>query len=141
MPLKKLPLETVNGWSRSTLMQTLAIECLEIGDDFLVARMPVDARTHQPMGLLHGGASMALIESIGSMASSLLLDLDHEQPVGVEINANHVRAVTSGYVRGTGKLVHGGKRTHLWQVDIHEEATGKLVCTGRLTVMVVPKAG
>lgn len=141
MPLKKLPLETVNSWSRSTLMQTLAIECLEIGDDFLVARMPVDARTHQPMGLLHGGASMALIESIGSMASSLLLDLDHEQPVGVEINANHVRAVTSGYVRGTGKLVHGGKRTHLWQVDIHEEATGKLVCTGRLTVMVVPKAG
>lgn len=141
MPLKKLPLETVNGWSRNTLMQTLAIECLEIGDDFLVARMPVDARTHQPMGLLHGGASMALIESIGSMASSLLLDLDCEQPVGVEINANHVRAVTSGYVRGTGKLVHGGKRTHLWQVDIHEEATGKLVCTGRLTVMVVPKAG
>ena len=141
MPLKKLPLETVNGSSRNTLMQTLAIECLEIGDDFLVARMPVDARTHQPMGLLHGGASMALIESIGSMASSLLLDLDREQPVGLEINANHVRAVTSGYVRGTGKLVHGGKRTHLWQVDIHEEATGKLVCTGRLTVMVVPKAG
>ena len=141
MPLKKLPLETVNGWSRNTLMQTLVIECLEIGDDFLVARMPVDARTHQPMGLLHGGASMALIESIGSMASSLLLDLDREQPVGLEINANHVRAVTSGYVRGTGKLVHGGKRTHLWQVDIHEEVTGKLVCTGRLTVMVVPKAG
>jgi 1,4-dihydroxy-2-naphthoyl-CoA hydrolase len=141
MPLKQLPIETVNGWSRNTLMQTLGIECLEIGSDFLVARMPVDARTHQPMGLLHGGASMALIESIGSMASSLLLDLDHEQPVGVEINANHVRAVTSGYVRGTGKLVHGGKRTHLWQVDIHEEATGKLVCTGRLTVMVVPKAG
>lgn len=141
MPLKKLPLEIVNGWSRNTLMQALAIECLEIGDDFLVARMPVDARTHQPMGLLHGGASMALIESIGSMASSLLLDLDREQPVGVEINANHVRAVTSGYVRGTGKLVHGGKRTHLWQVDIHDEATGKLVCTGRLTVMVVPKTG
>ena len=103
--------------------------------------MPVDARTHQPMGLLHGGASMALIESIGSMGSSLLLDLEREQPVGVEINANHVRAVTQGHVRGTGKLVHGGKRTHLWQVGIHDEATGKLVCTGRLTVMVVPKSG
>ena len=140
MTLKQLPIETVNGWSRNTLMQTLGIECLEIGSDFLVARMPVDARTHQPMGLLHGGASMALIESIGSMGSSLLLDLEREQPVGVEINANHVRAVTKGHVRGTGKLVHGGKRTHLWQVDIHDEATGKLVCTGRLTVMVVPKS-
>jgi 1,4-dihydroxy-2-naphthoyl-CoA hydrolase len=141
MTLKQLPIETVNGWSRNTLMQTLAIECVEIGNDYLVARMPVDARTHQPMGLLHGGASMALIESIGSMGSCLLLDLDREQPVGVEINANHVRAVTEGFVLGTGKLVHGGKRTHLWQVDIHDEATGKLVCTGRLTVMVVPKSG
>jgi 1,4-dihydroxy-2-naphthoyl-CoA hydrolase len=141
MTLKQLPIEIVNGWSRNTLMQTLGIECLEIGRDYLVARMPVDARTHQPMGLLHGGASMALIESIGSMGSSLLLDLAREQPVGVEINANHVRAVTQGHVRGTGKLVHGGKRTHLWQVDIHDEATGKLVCTGRLTVMVVPKSG
>ena len=141
MALKNLPLETVNGWSRNTLMQTLAIECIEIGSDYLVARMPVDARTHQPAGLLHGGASMALIESIGSMGSGLLLDDSREMPVGIEINANHVRAVTAGHVLGTGKLVHAGKRTHLWQVDIHDEATGKLVCTGRLTVMVVPKAG
>lgn len=141
MPLKRLPLDTINGWSRNTLMQTLDIVCVELGEEHLVARMPVDARTHQPMGLLHGGASMALIESIGSMGSCLLLDLEREQPVGVEINANHVRAVTQGFVRGTGKLVHAGKRTHLWQVDIHEEATGKLVCTGRLTVMVVPKTG
>lgn len=141
MPLKRLPLDTINGWSRNTLMQTLDIVCVELGEEHLVARMPVDARTHQPMGLLHGGASMALIESIGSMGSCLLLDLEREQPVGVEINANHVRAVTQGFVRGTGKLVHAGKRTHLWQVDIHDEATGKLVCTGRLTVMVVPKTG
>ncbi len=141
MPLKRLPLDTINGWSRNTLMQTLDIVCVELGDEHLVARMPVDARTHQPMGLLHGGASMALIESIGSMGSCLLLDLEREQPVGVEINANHVRAVTQGFVRGTGKLVHAGKRTHLWQVDIHDEATGKLVCTGRLTVMVVPAGG
>ncbi len=141
MPLKRLPLDTINGWSRNTLMQTLDIVCVELGDEHLVARMPVDARTHQPMGLLHGGASMALIESIGSMGSCLLLDLEREQPVGVEINANHVRAVTQGFARGTGKLVHAGKRTHLWQVDIHDEATGKLVCTGRLTVMVVPKTG
>ena len=141
MPLNALPLDAINAWSRNTLMQTLDIVCVQLGDDYLVARMPVDARTHQPMGLLHGGASMALIESIGSMGSCLLLDLAREQPVGVEINANHVRAVTEGHVRGTGKLVHAGKRTHLWQVDIHEEATGKLVCTGRLTIMVVPKGG
>lgn len=139
MALQQLPLSVINGWSRNTLMQTLGIECIELGTDYLVARMPVDARTHQPMGLLHGGASMALIESIGSMGSCLLLDLAKEQPVGIEINANHVRAVTSGFVLGTGKLVHGGKRTHLWQVDITEQATGKLVCTGRITVMVVAK--
>lgn len=141
MQLQKRSLETINGWSRNTLMQTLGIECVEIGADYLVARMPVDARTHQPAGLLHGGASMALIESIGSMGSGLLLDGTPDMPVGIEINANHVRGVTSGHVLGKGKLVHAGKRTHLWQVDITEQATGKLVCTGRLTVMVVPKAG
>lgn len=141
MQLQKRSLETINGWSRNTLMQTLGIECVEIGADYLVARMPVDARTHQPVGLLHGGASMALIESIGSMGSGLLLDGTSDMPVGIEINANHVRGVTSGHVLGKGKLVHAGKRTHLWQVDITEETTGKLVCTGRLTVMVVPKAG
>ena len=141
MQLQKRSLETINGWSRNTLMQTLGIECVEIGADYLVARMPVDARTHQPVGLLHGGASMALIESIGSMGSGLLLDGTPDMPVGIEINANHVRGVTSGHVLGKGKLVHAGKRTHLWQVDITEQATGKLVCTGRLTVMVVPKAG
>ncbi len=141
MQLQKRSLETINGWSRNTLMQTLGIECVEIGADYLVARMPVDARTHQPAGLLHGGASMALIESIGSMGSGLLLDGTSDMPVGIEINANHVRGVTSGHVLGKGKLVHAGKRTHLWQVDITEETTGKLVCTGRLTVMVVPKAG
>jgi 1,4-dihydroxy-2-naphthoyl-CoA hydrolase len=141
LQLQKRSLETINGWSRNTLMQTLGIECVEIGADYLVARMPVDARTHQPVGLLHGGASMALIESIGSMGSGLLLDGTPDMPVGIEINANHVRGVTSGHVLGKGKLVHAGKRTHLWQVDITEQATGKLVCTGRLTVMVVPKAG
>lgn len=140
MYLKQVPLDVINGWNRNTLMQTLAIECIELGDDFIVARMPVDQRTRQPAGLLHGGASMALIESIGSMGSGLLIDPETEQPVGIEINANHVRAVTDGFVRGTGTLVHAGRRTHLWQVDIIEEATGKLVCTGRLTVMVVPKA-
>lgn len=139
MSLRQLPLTEINAWNKGTLMEHLGIECVELGEDFLVARMPVDHRTHQPAGLLHGGANAALIESIGSMGSSLLLDLDKEQPVGIEINANHVNSVTSGTVRGVGKIVHAGKRTHLWQVDIYEENTGKLLCTGRLTVMVIAK--
>lgn len=139
--LRQLPIQDINAWSRNTLMQALAIECIELGDDFIVARMPVDDRTRQPAGLLHGGATMALIESIGSMGSMLLLDNARERPVGIEINANHVRAVSEGHVLGTGKLVHAGKRTHIWQVDVHEQGSGKLVSTGRLTVMVVAVSG
>lgn len=139
--LRQLPIQDINAWSRNTLMQALSIECVGLGDDFIVARMPVDDRTRQPAGLLHGGATMALIESIGSMGSMLLLDTAHERPVGIEINANHVRAVVDGHVLGTGKLVHAGKRSHVWQVDVHEEGSGKLVSTGRLTVMVVAGSG
>jgi 1,4-dihydroxy-2-naphthoyl-CoA hydrolase len=102
--------------------------------------MPVDHRTHQPMGLLHGGASAALIESIGSMGSTLLLDLEKEYPVGLEVNANHVGGIKSGSVKAIGKIVHAGKRTHLWQVDIFDEMTSKLICTGRLTIMVVQRS-
>jgi 1,4-dihydroxy-2-naphthoyl-CoA hydrolase len=120
-------------------MEALGIECIEIGNDYVISRMPVDHRTHQPMGLLHGGASMALIESIGSMGSTLLIDLEKEAPVGLEINANHVSGVRSGFVKAIGKIVHAGKSTHIWQVDIFNEETNKLVCTGRLTVMIVPK--
>lgn len=119
-------------------MEQLGIECVELGDDYMVATMPVDHRTHQPMGLLHGGASAALIESIGSMGSTLLIDLKKEAPVGIEINANHLGGVKSGLVKAIGKIVHAGKRTHVWQVDITDEANGKLVCTGRLTIMIVP---
>jgi 1,4-dihydroxy-2-naphthoyl-CoA hydrolase len=137
--LKKIDLELINSMSRNTLMETLEMKCIEVGDDYVIATMPVDHRTHQPMGLLHGGASAALIESIGSMGSSLVLDLTKEVPVGVEINANHVGGLKSGSVKGIGKIVHAGKRTHVWQVDIYDEATDKLVCTGRLTVMVVPR--
>lgn len=120
-------------------MEQLGIQCVEIGDDYIVSTMPVDHRTHQPMGLLHGGASAALIESIGSMGSTLLLDLEKEAPVGLEVNANHIGSVRSGSVRAVGKIVHAGKRTHLWQVDIFDESTDKLICTGRLTIMVIPR--
>ncbi len=136
--LKSVPLEQLNAFSKNTLMGQLGIECVELGDDYVVATMPVDHRTHQPMGLLHGGASAALIESIGSMGSTLLLDLKKEAPVGIEINANHVGGVRSGSVKAIGKIVHAGKRTHLWQVDIFDETTNALICTGRLTIMVVP---
>jgi len=125
--------------NKNTLMEVLGIECVEIGKDYVISRMPVDHRTHQPMGLLHGGASMALIESIGSMGSTLLIDLEKEAPVGLEINANHVSSVRSGFVKAIGKIIHAGKSTHLWQVDVFDEKTDKLVCTGRLTVMIIQK--
>ena len=120
-------------------MGHLGIECVEVGDDYVIATMPVDHRTHQPMGLLHGGASAALIESIGSMGSTLLLDVTKEVPVGVEVNAKHLGGMKTGTVRAVGKIVHAGARTHVWQVDLKDELTGHLVCTGRLTVMIVPR--
>lgn len=125
--------------NRNTMMELLDIQCVEVGEDYVVATMPVDHRTHQPMGLLHGGASAVLIESIGSIGSALLCDLQNEFPVGLEINANHIGGVKSGLVKAIGKIVHAGKRTHVWQVDIFSVDTEKLICTGRLTVMVVQK--
>lgn len=139
MDFSQFSLDTMNRMSKNTLMQTLDITFTEAGEDYIVATMPVDHRTHQPMGLLHGGASAALIETIGSLGSALLCDLSKEHPVGVEVNANHVGGVKSGLVKGIGKLVHGGKRSHVWQVDIFSEETQKLICTGRLTVLIVAK--
>jgi 1,4-dihydroxy-2-naphthoyl-CoA hydrolase len=139
MELKQVSIDLINQMNRNTLMEQLGIECIELGKDYVVSRMPVDHRTQQPMGLLHGGASAALIESIGSMGSTLLIDLDKQQPVGLEINCNHIGGVRSGYVIATGKIVHAGKRTHLWQVDIREDGTDRLICTGRLTVMIIDK--
>jgi 1,4-dihydroxy-2-naphthoyl-CoA hydrolase len=132
-------LNSINGLNRNTMMEVLDIQFTEIGDDFIVATMPVDKRTHQPMGLLHGGASAALIESIGSLGSALLCDVSKEYPVGLEINANHIGGIKSGIVKATAKIVHAGRRTHVWQVDIIDDATQKLLCTGRLTVMIVQK--
>lgn len=135
--LKQVPLELINSMNKNTLMDQLGIECIELGENYVISRMPVDKRTHQPMGLLHGGASAALIESIGSMGSTLLLDITKQHPVGIEINANHIGGIRSGHVIAKGKIVHAGKKTHLWQVDITEEGTNKLVCSGRLTVMII----
>ena len=139
MQLRKVSLEEVNAFNTNTLMEQLGIKCVEIGDNYVVATMPVDHRTHQPMGLLHGGASAALIESIGSMGSTLLIDLSKEVPVGLEVNANHVSGIKEGFVRAVGKVVHAGKKTHLWQVDIFDGTTERLICTGRLTVMIIER--
>lgn len=129
-------LNEVNAFNANTLLSHLDMKCVELGTDYLVFTMPVDNRTHQPMGLLHGGASAALIESVGSLGSALLCDLKKEYPVGLEINANHLRSVKSGSVKAIGRLLHKGRKTHVWSVEISDEASLKVVCVGRLTVMI-----
>lgn len=123
--------------SKNTLSDHLGIEFLEKGDNYLIARMPVDHRTRQPFGLLHGGASVALAETLGSIASILCLDDPAKQKaVGLEINANHLRSVTEGWVYGKVTPIHIGRRTHIWDIKITNEEE-KPVCVSRLTVAIV----
>ncbi|THT98239.1 hotdog fold thioesterase [Lampropedia puyangensis] len=119
----------------NTAVSHLGIEVVEIGEDFLRARMPVDARTKQPFGLLHGGCSVVLAETLGSMGAYYSAPEGHHA-VGLDINANHLRAVTSGWVTGTARPVHVGRTTHVWQIDIHDEAQ-KLVCVSRITMAIL----
>jgi 1,4-dihydroxy-2-naphthoyl-CoA hydrolase len=121
-----------------TLVAHLGIVITELGDDFIRATMPVDHRTHQPMGLLHGGASVALAESLGSMGAYLCVDASRYDVVGLEINANHIRGVKSGTVTGTARPIHIGKSTQLWEIRITNEAD-KLVCISRITIAVLEK--
>jgi 1,4-dihydroxy-2-naphthoyl-CoA hydrolase len=132
-----LTLEQLNG-QRETLNQTLGIVFTEIGEDFVRATMPVDKRTMQPYGLLHGGASVALAETLGSMGAAMCVDANEFQVVGQEINANHVRAANAGLVTGTARPVHLGGRTHVWTIDIVNEAK-KLVCISRITMAVIKR--
>jgi 1,4-dihydroxy-2-naphthoyl-CoA hydrolase len=129
-------LEELNAPS-ATLISHLGIKIIEIGPDFLRGTMPVDARTAQPYGLLHGGASVALAESLGSAASAMCVDAEY-QVVGQEINANHVRAVRSGLVTATTRPAHIGGRTHVWTIDIVNDS-GKLVCISRLTMAIIKR--
>lgn len=122
-----------------TMGEHLGIQWVEIGDNYLKASMPVDARTHQPFGLLHGGASCVLAETVGSVASYLVVDSALYRPVGLEINANHVRGVRSGRVTATATPLHLGSSTHVWDIKIHDEGM-HLICVSRLTVAVVPAA-
>lgn len=129
--------ELVNSLSKNTINEVLGIEILEIGPDFITARMPVDGRTHQNYGMLHGGASVVLAETLGSVASTACLDnLKTQMAVGVEINANHLRSVKNGFVLGTVRPVKIGRSIHVWSIDIKDE-TERLVCVSRLTVAVV----
>jgi 1,4-dihydroxy-2-naphthoyl-CoA hydrolase len=130
--------QELNHIMKDTLITHLGIEIVEIGDDFLKARMPVDKRTRQPMGILHGGASVVLAETLGSGASNLVLNRDEWYAVGLEINANHVRSVAGGYVIGTARPLHLGKTTQVWEMQIHDEE-GNLVCVSRMTNMVLRK--
>ncbi len=131
-------LEQLTESSRDTLMEHLGIEYMEIGDDFLKARMPVDTRTKQPAGLLHGGASAALAETLGSIAAGLCVDRETKTIVGLEINANHIRPVTDGWVTGVATPIHVGNTTQLWDIRIYNEQE-KLVCVSRLTVANIDK--
>lgn len=127
----------LRGARSGHMAQHIGIEFLEIGPDFLKARMPVDERTTQPFGILHGGASCVLSESLGSIAAWMTIDPEKFRAVGIEINCNHIRAVTEGFVVGTCVPMHVGKRTQVWQTDIEEEGTGKRVAISRLTVAII----
>ena len=135
---KELSIESLHQPSKGTMTEHLGIEWTEIGDDFLKARMPVDHRTKQPYGLLHGGASCVLIETIGSHASAMVIDTSRFQCVGLEINANHVHSATDGYVTGIAAPLHLGKSTHVWDIKLYN-GENKMICVGRLTVAILEK--
>ncbi|MCP9747986.1 hotdog fold thioesterase [Lacihabitans sp. CS3-21] len=134
---KNFDLESLNAFGKNTLPGLIGIEFTELGDDFIIARMPVDSRTHQPFGILHGGASVVLAETIGSIASMLCLENPElQKAVGLEINANHLRAVKTGWVYGKVTPIHVGAKTHVWDIKITNEEN-KPVCICRLTTMII----
>ena len=132
-------LDEIQSYSRGSMVEHLDLRFTEIGPDYLRGTLPVDGRTTQPFGLLHGGASVVLAETLGSVAASHCVDLERFHCVGLEINANHVRAARSGRVTGTARPVHLGRRSQVWEVRIEDDA-GKLTCISRLTVSVIDGA-
>ena len=133
---KELSLQKLQAMSAGTMGDHIGIVFADIGDNYLTATMPVDERTRQPYGLLHGGASVALAETLGSVASSLVIDTSVFICVGIEINANHIRSVRQGLVTGIATPVHLGSSTHVWDIKIHDERE-RLVCISRLTVAIL----
>jgi len=135
---KQKILQRLNAIVPNTLMETLAIRYTDVGDNYLVATMPVTSKVHQPAGLLHGGATVALAESVGSTASHLFIDGAKEEIRGLEITANHLRSVREGMVTATAKPIHKGRTTHLWEVRIVDE-NDKLISICKLTTIVLRK--
>ena len=133
----ELSLDQANGW-HNTMIERIGIAVTEIGDDYVRGTMPVDARTHQPYGLLHGGASVALAETLGSLGAMMCADAKTHLAVGLDINANHLRGVTDGIVTGTARPIHLGRTTQVWDIRIEDERL-RLVCIARLTVAIVPR--
>ncbi|MBE0391161.1 uncharacterized protein (TIGR00369 family) [Flavobacterium sp. 7E] len=131
-------LQYCNEFSKNTLMETLQIEYIDAGEGFLVAKMPVNASVHQPMGLLHGGASVALAESVGSAASHFFIDPKEQEVRGIEISANHLKSIREGVVYGTARIIHKGRSLHLWEIKITDEE-GNLISLCKLTNMVLTK--
>lgn len=134
---KERSLTDLNKINDNTIIALLGIEYTHIGDDFLQATMPVDSRTHQPHGLLHGGASVVLAETLGSVAGNLAVSVD-KVCVGLEVNANHLRSVKTGTVTGTATAIRLGRSVQVWQIEIHNEKK-QLICTSRLTLAVIDR--
>lgn len=131
-------IEGINQFSQDTMVEHLGIEIIELGSDYIIGKMPVDQRTHQPLGMLHGGASVALAETLGSIASTLTVNQKLQYCVGLEINANHIKSVRSGYVYGKASPVHIGKKTQVWEIRINND-DDQLVCISRITMAVIDK--
>lgn len=132
---RPIDLATLQAISRGCAVEHLGIEFLEVGDDFLRARVPVDARTRQPMGILHGGVSVVLAETLGSSGAAFATE-SGQRVVGLEVNANHLRSVTDGWVTGTARPIHLGRSTQVWQIELKNEQ-GQLTCITRLTMAVL----
>jgi 1,4-dihydroxy-2-naphthoyl-CoA hydrolase len=133
----KYTIEQLRQFKAEDMNAHIGIEFTEIGSDYLSAKMPVDHRTRQPFGILHGGASVVLAETLGSTGAGLVVDPLKFRCVGLEINANHIRSVREGFVYGTAKPIHIGKSTHVWSIEIKNEE-GKLVCISRITMAILP---
>ncbi|MFN8295857.1 MAG: hotdog fold thioesterase [Chitinophagales bacterium] len=134
--VNNIALDALNHQSKGTMVEHLGIEIIELGDDFVKAKMPVDHRTKQPMGLLHGGASVVLAESLGSMAANLCLDISKEYAVGLDINSNHIKSVREGFVTGIARPIHIGSKTQVWEIKIYDEKDN-LINISRLTMAVL----
>ena len=135
---KEQILKLCRDFSKNTLMQTLEIEYIDAGEDFLKAKMPVNPNVHQPMGLLHGGATVALAESVGSAASMIFINPEKQEVRGIEISANHLKSKRNGVVYGTARIIHKGRSIHLWEIRVTDE-NDNLISLCKLTNMILPK--